>query len=123
MSGTDLYRFYKARFQIEFLFRDAKQGTGLEHCQARDAQALHCHFNAALSAVNLAKVAAWQQPPTPAERHGPPERAGFSLASWKQRGFNEHLLDLIIGKLELEPSWVYTHACYEALCNYGAISP
>ncbi|TLD40196.1 MAG: Mobile element protein [Candidatus Jettenia ecosi] len=29
-----LYRYYTARFQIEFVFRDAKQFTGLTHCQA-----------------------------------------------------------------------------------------
>jgi len=29
LAAKDIYRFYKARFQIEFLFRDAKQFTGL----------------------------------------------------------------------------------------------
>ena len=33
------------RFQIEFLFRDAKQFTGLEDCQARDPVKLAFHFN------------------------------------------------------------------------------
>ncbi len=28
LAAKDIYRFYKARFQIEFLFRDAKQFTG-----------------------------------------------------------------------------------------------
>ena len=30
-----LYRCYRARFQIEFIFRDARQFTGLADCQAR----------------------------------------------------------------------------------------
>ena len=34
MSGEDVLRTYRSRFQIEFCFRDAKQYTGLTHCQA-----------------------------------------------------------------------------------------
>ena len=35
LDAQTLYRGYKARFQIEFLFRDAKQFTSLSACQAR----------------------------------------------------------------------------------------
>ena len=31
-----IVQFYKLRFGIEFIFRDAKQFTGLSDCQARD---------------------------------------------------------------------------------------
>jgi hypothetical protein len=48
-------RYYRSRFQIEFLYRDAKQFTGLTSCQARSEDKLDFHFNAALTAVNLAK--------------------------------------------------------------------
>jgi IS4 transposase len=41
LDALTLYRYYKARFQIEFLFRDAKQFTGLNDCQARSEPALH----------------------------------------------------------------------------------
>ena len=34
LDAQTLYRGYKARFQIEFLFRDAKQFTSLSACQA-----------------------------------------------------------------------------------------
>ena len=40
---------------MEFLFRDAKQNCGLEHCQARSKNKLDFHFNASLSSVNIAK--------------------------------------------------------------------
>lgn len=33
LPALEIYRLYKARFQIEFLFRDAKQFTGLLDCQ------------------------------------------------------------------------------------------
>ncbi len=50
LDATSIYRYYKARFQIEFLFRDTKQFTGLNHCQARSETALDNHFNASFSA-------------------------------------------------------------------------
>ena len=55
MSGEDIVRIHKARFQIEFVFRSAKQSTGLCHCQARDKSKLKFAFNASLSTVNIAK--------------------------------------------------------------------
>ena len=72
-----LYRYYKARFQIEFLFRDAKQFTGLSDCQARSASKLRFHFNASLSAVSCAKLEARQ--------HADQTKAPFSMASLKRR--------------------------------------
>ena len=115
LSATSIYRFYKARFQLEFLFRDAKQFTGLVDCQARDEKALHFHFNAALTTVNLAKIEAHR-------RHESHEAMVFSLSSWKQRYFNEQFLELIISKLELEPQMIKNHPQYEYLRDYGAIA-
>lgn len=56
MSAEDIMEYYRTRFQIEFCFRDAKQFTGLNHCQARDLRKLDFAFNASLAAVNVAKV-------------------------------------------------------------------
>ncbi|MBE9103059.1 hypothetical protein [Vacuolonema iberomarrocanum] len=56
LIALDIYQFYKARFQIEFIFRDARQFTGLADCQSRHSQALDMHVNASLTALNLAKV-------------------------------------------------------------------
>jgi len=55
IDAKDILTFYKSRFQIEFIFRDAKQFTGLADCQARDLTKLDFHFNACLLALNLAK--------------------------------------------------------------------
>ncbi len=115
MAPTDIYRYYKARFHIEFVFRDAKQFAGFTECQARDKEALHFHFNAALTSVNLTRLAA--------QAHdGAPMSHVFSMASWKQRAFNEHWLDLIISKLALDPMRVKSHPQYEYLRNYAAIA-
>jgi DDE family transposase len=115
LDARQLVTFYVARFQIEFLFRDSKQFTGLADCQARDEAALSYHFNSSLATLNLARaaelLACTEQSPQV-----------FSMASWKQRHFNERLLDLFIEKLALEPTWVKNHPCYDELRAYGAIA-
>ena len=63
LDPTVLYQAYCARFQIEFIFRDAKQFTGFTGCQDRDAQTLDFHFNAALTALNLVEWEAFQHNP------------------------------------------------------------
>lgn len=52
----DILPYYKSRFQIEFLYRDAKQHTGLQDTQSRHPKALEYHFNMSLTAVSVAKV-------------------------------------------------------------------
>jgi len=112
-EGKEIYDYYKARFQIGFLFRDAKQQAGLGDCQARDQQALPYHFNAALSTVNVAKLEF---------QRAREERKVFSLSSFKQRAYNEHFLEMIISKLEIESSVIKNHPQYEFLRNYAAIA-
>ena len=109
-----LYRYYKARFQIEFIFRDAKQFTGLSDCQARSKAKLDFHFNASLSAVNIAKLEARQQ-------RGDTDEP-MSMASLKRRAFNQHLLDRIVEHLANGQSLEKSSLDYEALCSYGIIT-
>jgi len=115
LNGHKLVELYAARFQIEFLFRDSKQFTGLLDCQARVASALDFHFNASLATLNLVRAEdlCMQQDQEPHV---------FSMASWKQCQFNERLLDVFMKKLALDPTWVKNHACYDELRTYGAIA-
>ena len=115
LNGHKLIDLYVARFQIEFLFRDSKQFTGLLDCQARAEAALDFHFNASLATLNLVRAAdlCMQQGQAPHV---------FSMASWKQCQFNERLLDLFIEKFALDPTVVKNHACYDELRTYGAIA-
>ena len=110
-----IVEYYQLRFQIEFIFREAKGFTGFEDCQARDAQKLAFHFNASLVALNLAKLDALQQ------HRGQPGFV-FSMASVKRRMLNEHLLERFICNLDLEPSQIKSHPNYSSLCNYGIIA-
>lgn len=114
LDPLTLYRYYKARFQIEFLFRDAKQFTGLSDCQARSKTKLDFHFNASLSAVTFAKLEARHQ-------NGHCDQA-FSMASLKRRAFNQHLVDRICEHLANGQSLEKSSPDYEALCNYGIIA-
>jgi hypothetical protein len=115
LAATAILRYYKARFQIEFIFRDAKQFAGFSDCQARDQQAMHFHFNASVTAVNVARLLAQAE-------DGGEGKFVFSMASLKQRYFNEHLLNLFIEQLGLEPSGIKNHPQYHYLRSYGAIA-
>ena len=116
LEAQTIYRYYKARFQIEFIFRDAKQFTGLSDCQARRQESLDFHFNAALTALNLAKVDAYcsfgYDPDTP-----------FSMATQKIVYFNEHLLEKVFSILDLDLSLLKCNPDFAALRTYGAIAP
>jgi hypothetical protein len=52
-DARQIIKYYQLRFQIEFIFRDAKQFMGLTHCQARDEHKIDVHFNVCFSALNL----------------------------------------------------------------------
>jgi hypothetical protein len=118
LDPGQLHRCYAARFQIEFIFRDARQFTGLADCQARSPEALDSHVNASLMALNLAK-AALQSTPSGAESAEP---VSFSIASFKRQALNEHLLDLFTAMFDLEPTLIKSHPNYQTLLNYGAIA-
>jgi hypothetical protein len=115
LESRKLVEFYVARFQIEFLFRDSKQFTGLADCQARAEAILDFHFNASLATLNLARAEELRTQ-TAQLPHV------FSMASWKQRHFNERLLDVFIAHLALDPTWVKNHPDYDELRSYGAIA-
>jgi hypothetical protein len=114
LDALTLYRYYKARFHIEFLFRDAKQFTGLTDCQARSQATLDFHFNASLTAVSLAKLEARQQSGQAA--------SSCSMASLKRRAFNQHLIDRICEHLANGHSLEKSSPEYDTLCNYGLIT-
>ena len=118
IAAKDILSFYKSRFQIEFIFRDAKQFMGLADCQARDLTKLDFHFNASLLALNLAKFQAWQS-----HQSSHPEKPFvFSMASFKRLALNHHLLERFISLLDLEPTLIKSHPNFHNLCSYGVIA-
>lgn len=103
LAPQKIVEYYRLRFQIEFLIRDAKTFAGLEECQARDQNKLDFHFNMALTCVSLAKAAFWlTQPPGQSA-----QRDAFSMRNiqllftnqlWTERVFQNLGLDLSLNK-------------------------
>ena len=114
-----LYEYYKSRFQIEFIFRDAKQFTGLCDCQSRQQQSLDFHFNASLAALNIAKL---QQPQTPSDTSEDSQPQSFSMATYKRLALNGHLLERFISMLGLDPTLIKSHPNYHSLLQYGSLA-
>jgi hypothetical protein len=119
LDAKKMLDYYKARFQIEFIFRDAKQFTGLTDAQTRDPKKLDFHFNASLSALNLAK---YDDRLRQAQVNSEPSPSPFSMASYKRVAFNDHLLQRFIAKLDLNPTLIKSHPNYENLRSYGIIA-
>lgn len=85
MDALEILDCYQSRFQIEFLYRDAKQYTGLNDSQARSENKLNFQFNAALTTINIAKVEHWLSQPKVV-------RKPFSMADIKTMNHNRLLL-------------------------------
>ena len=118
LDAEILYAYYKARFQIEFIFRDAKQFTGLCDCQSRDKSSLDFHFNASLTALNIAK---YDQLGVQTEDDAEP--ISFSMATYKRQAFNQHLLERFISMLDLDLTSIKSHPNYQSLLQYGSLTP
>ncbi len=103
----------KRDIKSSFLFLDAKQFTCLMDCQARSKEALHSHFNASFTALNLIK---WH------DRLLSPNRKPLSVGSWKTRFFNASLIEHIFCDVGLDLSLIKFSSTYEELCNFGAVS-
>jgi len=114
LSAEKIVRYYRSRFQIEFLYRDAKQHCGLTNCQARSENKLNFHFNAALTAVNLAKIE-WLNTKTSADEP-------FSMLNYKIMYNNELLLNAFIKRFAINANTNKNKQIISELRNYGKIA-
>lgn len=115
LDGADILLYYHMRFQIEFLYRDAKQFLGLNHCQSRKEERLGFHFNFSLTALSIAKIVHWMSQPSI-------ERKPFSIQDIKTQYFNEHLLGKFIDGFGICPKSAINNPCYQDLVNYAKIA-
>jgi len=115
LDAKTLVKYYKARFQIEFIFRDAKQFTGFCDSQARDRKRLDFHFNASLATLNLAKLEHLQTQPDTLP-------TAFSMASIKACYFNTFLLQKFFSMFDFDQSLIEKTPEYQKLRNYGKIA-
>jgi hypothetical protein len=113
-EGEKIVRYYRSRFQIEFLYRDAKQFTGLTTCQARSENKLDFHFNAALTAVNLAKQD-WLS-----TKNG--TLKPFSMADYKTLYNNTLMLERFMCRFAINPNTAKNQKIVKELLDYGKIA-
>jgi hypothetical protein len=113
-AGEKIVDFYQARFQIEFLYRDAKQHTGLTNCQARGKNKLDFHFNASLTAVNLAKHD-WL---TTKGNEAKP----FSMSDYKTQYNNTLMLERFMCMFAINPNKPKNQKIFKELLIYGTIA-
>lgn len=113
-DGLTIYQYYKARFQIEFIFRDAKQFTGLTHCQARSEDKIYFHVNLSLTAVGIAKVAHYYNQKTTTE--------GYSISDIKTLYFNELMLNLFFSNFNVDPELQKNNEAVLNVLNFGTIA-
>lgn len=115
MLPIDVYLYYRARFQIEFVIRDAKQHTGLTHCQSWKKERIDFHINMSFATINIAKI-------KELERLGSISAdAACSIATQHVRHRNELLIQSIFPMLGLDPLEFKSHPAYEQALSYGAI--
>lgn len=115
IDAIDIVNYYRSRFQIEFLYRDGKQHTGLNDCQARSANKLAFHFNASLTAINLAKATNWLSIPKN-------ERKAFSMTDIKTINHNTLQLNLFFDKFGVNPHSAKNKKKARELILYGTIA-
>ena len=115
MEATEVLEMYQMRFQIEFIYRDAKQHTSLTTCQARNKEKLHSHFNFSLTAVNIAKVVHWYSIPKE-------ERKSFSMADIKTINHNTLLLERFITMFAIKANVLKNNQNVKELLFYGTIA-
>jgi hypothetical protein len=115
MDAGLILKYYQSRFQIEFLYRDAKQHTGLTDCQARSENKLDFHFNMSLSAINVAKIVHWLALPKE-------KRKAFSMNDIKTMNHNALLIQCFFSKFGINPNLPKNQNHVKELIYYGTIA-
>jgi len=115
IGALDILEYYQSRFQIEFLYRDGKQHAGLHDCQARSENKLNFHFNASLTAINIAKTTHWLSIPKETRR-------SFSMNDIKTVNHNSLLLQLFFDKFGISPYSTKNKRKANELIYYGTIA-
>lgn len=89
--AEEVVRYYRLRYQIELVIRDAKQHTGLTHCQARSQEKLDFHLNMSLTGVNLLRLLA--------------QKAECSPRTYRREAYNRLLIGRLFSKLGLSAEY------------------
>jgi len=115
MNPKDVLLYYHSRFQIEFLYRDGKQHTGLNDSQARSENKLHFQFNASLTSINIAKAIHWLSIPKE-------QRGAFSMSDIKTMNHNILMLNRFFDVFGICPHSTKNQNYVKELIFYGTMA-
>ena len=89
--AEEVVRYYRLRYQIKLVIRDARQHTGLTHCQARSQEKLDFHLNMSVASVNLLRLLA--------------QKAECSPRTYRREAYNRLLVGRLFSKLDLSAEY------------------
>lgn len=114
MNGEAVYLYYTARFQIEFVLRDAQQFTGFGSCQSRNKESIHFHTNMSLVAINIVKIQEQFE-------SNQTKKTVFSMLNHKIKNHNETLISRFFSLLDMDLTLIKSNPVYNDMVNYGVI--
>jgi len=119
LSTAEILKLYQQRFQIEFLFRDGKQHTGLGQAQTLDSEGREYFANASFTTLNMLRL----EEREPAISRGESPRGQVSSIRWlKVRKHNELILDLFISMLGESREHEKVKEAYEVVSKVGVVA-
>ncbi len=114
-DAIQIVKYYKARFQMEFIFRDGKQYTGLSDCQARSEEKIYNHVNYAMTAVNVSKAIIRQG----IQKDQP---CICSIQDIKTELFNHFLLERIFINYDIDPKLQNNIELKRKILDFGKVA-
>ena len=106
--AEEVVRYYRLRYQIEFVIRDAKQHTGLTDCQARSQEKLDFHLNMSVATVNLLRLLA--------------QKAECSPRTYRREAYNRLLIGRLLSKLGLNAEYDRMDARIQSVVRTGRMA-
>jgi len=108
LCAEEVVGYYRLRYPIEFVIRDAKQHTGLTHCQARSQEKLDFHLNMSVASVNLLRLLA--------------QKAKCSPRAYRRKAYNRLLIRRLLSKLGLSAEYDRTDPRIQSVVYTGRMA-
>ena len=115
LNAFTIIKYYRSRFQIEFVIRGTKQYAGLMNSQARNSKVINTHLNL-ISSMALTSLTIED-----ASIKKSFEKSVIPMASWKRIKYDEHYMEAIVRKLEIEKDTEKYNQIFDESRNYWAI--
>jgi len=112
-SADEIVRYYRLRYQIEFVIRDAKQHTGLirgtpRARQARNQEKLDFHLNMSVATANLLRLLA--------------QKSACSKRTYRREAYNRLLVGHLLSQLGLSAEYDQTDPRIQSVIRTGRMA-